>query len=339
MSDLFKNLNDRQIDAVMATEGKVRVVAGAGSGKTKVLTNRYAYLVNEVGIDPGGIVCLTFTNKAAGEMKKRISQLVHRAHVNDFTCTIHGFCVKFLRREIHRIGYPKNFAIIDAEDAKTLAKQVMEEMPGTEYSRDALLAIESIYQTDGRTDEYLDYAEKIGVTGTKTELERDQMYFNAAEQLYLTENYNKALTSLQNYLERFPDAKSKGKAEYYVADCYRFLGKKETACDWYTRAIEEDDNSSYLESAMLNFSRLSYDLQHYSDAYGGFSRLLEGARIDSNKHTARLGMMRSAFRGQDYSDAISCADKVRADGASTQDETREADYIKAKSFAFYEFCH
>ena len=127
MSNLFENLNDKQIEAVMATEGKVRIVAGAGSGKTRVLAHRYAFLANELGIDPGNILCMTFTNKAAQEMKIRISKLVHRAHVNDFVCTIHGFCVKFLRREIHRIGYPQNFIIIDEEDSKLLAKQVMEE--------------------------------------------------------------------------------------------------------------------------------------------------------------------------------------------------------------------
>ena len=117
-----------QAEAVKATEGKVRIIAGAGSGKTRVLAHRYAYLVNEVGIDPGNILCMTFTNKAAREMKNRIAKLVHRAHVNDFTCTIHGFCVKFLRREIHRLGYPKTFTIIDEEDSKTLALQVFEEM-------------------------------------------------------------------------------------------------------------------------------------------------------------------------------------------------------------------
>ena len=128
MSNLFENLNEKQIEAVMATEGKVRVIAGAGSGKTRVLAHRYAYLVNEVGIDPGNILCMTFTNKAAREMKNRIAKLVHSSHVNDFTCTIHGFCVKFLRREIHRIGYPRTFTIIDDEDSKDLAKQVMREM-------------------------------------------------------------------------------------------------------------------------------------------------------------------------------------------------------------------
>lgn len=128
MNSLTENLNDKQIEAVMATEGKVRIVAGAGSGKTRVLAHRYAFLVNELGIDPGNILNMTFTNKAAREMRNRIAQLVHRAHVNDFTCTIHGFCVRFLRREIHRIGYPQSFSIIDEEDSKVLAKQVFEEM-------------------------------------------------------------------------------------------------------------------------------------------------------------------------------------------------------------------
>lgn len=121
------NLNSRQLEAVEASEGRVRVVAGAGSGKTRVLAHRYAFLVNELGISPGNILCLTFTNKAAQEMKHRISRMVDRGSVNDFICTIHSFCVKFLRREIYRIGYPKNFTVIDEEDAKLLAKQAMEE--------------------------------------------------------------------------------------------------------------------------------------------------------------------------------------------------------------------
>lgn len=121
------NLNSRQQAAVEATEGRVRVVAGAGSGKTRVLAHRYAFLVNELGISPGNILCLTFTNKAAQEMKKRISSMVDRGSVNDFICTIHSFCAKFLRKEIYRIGYPRNFTIIDEEDGKVLARQAMQE--------------------------------------------------------------------------------------------------------------------------------------------------------------------------------------------------------------------
>lgn len=126
--EYFNSLNDRQREAVMATEGRIRVVAGAGSGKTKALTCRYAYLVNVLGVDPANILCLTFTNKAAQEMRQRIHQLVSGGDYNDFVCTIHGFCVKLLRKEIHRLGYPKSFTILDEEDQKQLAKQVMEEL-------------------------------------------------------------------------------------------------------------------------------------------------------------------------------------------------------------------
>lgn len=124
---IFENLNEDQQKAVRTTEGKVRVIAGAGSGKTRVLAYRYAYLVNELGIDPANILCLTFTNKAAQEMRSRIAKLVSVGHVNDFVCTVHGFCVKFLREEIHRMGYPKNFQILDDEDNIALAKEVLKE--------------------------------------------------------------------------------------------------------------------------------------------------------------------------------------------------------------------
>ncbi|MCQ2136585.1 MAG: ATP-dependent helicase, partial [Bacteroidales bacterium] len=120
----LSTLNSKQKEAVCSTEGRIRVVAGAGSGKTRALAFRYAYIVNEIGIDPANILCLTFTNKAAQEMKSRISP---PGYTNDFVCTIHGFCVRFLREEIHRIGYPKNFQILDEEDCKALAKQVLTE--------------------------------------------------------------------------------------------------------------------------------------------------------------------------------------------------------------------
>lgn len=125
--DILAGLNAKQQEAVTALDGNIRVTAGAGSGKTRVLAHRYAFLVNEVGINPANILCMTFTNKAAQEMRRRIAGMVHKDDVNDFVCTIHGFCVKFLREEIHLLGYPRNFAILDDDDAKTLAKQVMEE--------------------------------------------------------------------------------------------------------------------------------------------------------------------------------------------------------------------
>ena len=126
--DLYKDLNNNQVEAVKALDGRIRVVAGAGSGKTKVLSHRYARLVEEIGIPPSNILCITFTNKAAQEMKKRIGTLTSLYNVNDFICTFHGLCVKILRKEIYRIGYPSNFQIMDIEDSGIIAKNVFEEM-------------------------------------------------------------------------------------------------------------------------------------------------------------------------------------------------------------------
>ncbi len=121
------DLTAEQEDAVLATEGRIRVVAGAGSGKTRTLVYRYAYLMNDMGIPQSDILCMTFTNKAAHEMKTRIAAMCPGGAAGDFITTIHGFCVKFLREEIYRIGYPENFTIFDEEDMKTVIKEVLEE--------------------------------------------------------------------------------------------------------------------------------------------------------------------------------------------------------------------
>lgn len=183
----------------------------------------------------------------------------------------------------------------------------------------------------GAPDEYIDFADKAGVIRDKSDSEKEAMYFNAAEQVFLTENYGKALASLLTYLERYPSGAKVPVAEFYVAECYRNTGKKEQACDWYRKSLEKGEGSAFAETAMLNFSRLSYDLQRYKDAFGGYSSLLEDAGIENNRHTARVGMTRSAYKAGDWASALSCADKVKADGKSTDAEIREADYIKAKS--------
>ena len=97
--NLFDKLNEKQCEAVRTTEGFVRVIAGAGSGKTKLLVSRYAYLVQEYGIDSANILCVTFTNKAAGEMKKRIRALIGPEYDTSLICTYHGFCARLLRED------------------------------------------------------------------------------------------------------------------------------------------------------------------------------------------------------------------------------------------------
>lgn len=118
--EVLQSLNEKQIEAVQSTEGYLRVIAGAGSGKTKLLVSRYAYLVTGFGIDPSNILCVTFTNKAAGEMKRRIRAIVGSQHDFSLICTYHGFCVKVLREDIEKIFYPKEFQILDTSHQKEI---------------------------------------------------------------------------------------------------------------------------------------------------------------------------------------------------------------------------
>ena len=123
--DYLAALNERQLEAVTTTEGYVRIIAGAGTGKTKALTYRYVYLVNELGISTSNILCVTFTNKAAREMSKRIRQMIGDSDTG-YICTFHGFCVKLLREDIHAINFPQNFVVMDGEDTEEILKIVYE---------------------------------------------------------------------------------------------------------------------------------------------------------------------------------------------------------------------
>lgn len=125
MDNFIDELNEQQKEAVTTTEGYVRIIAGAGTGKTKALTYRYAYLVDELGISTSNILCVTFTNKAAREMSKRIRQMIGDSDMG-YICTFHGFCVKLLREDIHAINYPQNFVVMDSEDTEEILKTVYE---------------------------------------------------------------------------------------------------------------------------------------------------------------------------------------------------------------------
>ncbi len=127
MSRILEGLNRQQLEAVTTTEGYVRIIAGAGSGKTRTLTRRFAYIADELGISTANILCLTFTNKAAAEMKKRIRQMIGDSDTG-LIGTFHSFCRRLLSEDIHTIGYPANFMVMDREDQKIMLRQVMDDM-------------------------------------------------------------------------------------------------------------------------------------------------------------------------------------------------------------------
>ena len=122
MQDILKGLNDKQYEAVVNTEGPCLVIAGAGSGKTKVLTHKIAYLIGEKQVKPWNILAITFTNKAANEMKERIGNLVGEVAADIWMGTFHSICVRILRRFIDRIGFDSSFIIFDTSDQRTLVK-------------------------------------------------------------------------------------------------------------------------------------------------------------------------------------------------------------------------
>lgn len=122
--NILSELNERQTEAVTATEGFVRIIAGAGSGKTRALTCRYAYLVRAAGVHPGSVLCVTFTNKAAGEMKKRVRALAGDGYDTSLITTYHGFCVRVLREHIGRLFFPENFKILDISDQKVILEEI-----------------------------------------------------------------------------------------------------------------------------------------------------------------------------------------------------------------------
>ena len=126
MEDLLEGLNEKQREAVTSTEGYIRVVAGAGSGKTRALSHRFAYLVNVIGVPPHNILCVTFTNRAANEMRQRIRTLIHDSDTG-FISTFHSFCVSVLQEDSYAVQYPDSFLVLDNADIDSMLAMIYEE--------------------------------------------------------------------------------------------------------------------------------------------------------------------------------------------------------------------
>ncbi|MGF0039459.1 ATP-dependent helicase [Peptoniphilaceae bacterium SGI.131] len=125
---LLENLNDKQLEAVVNTEGPILILAGAGSGKTRVLTTKIAYLIEERGVRENNILAFTFTNKAAKEMKERVEVFLNKDISHMWIGTFHSICSRLLRKNIHLLGYKQNFTIYDSQDSKTLIKEIMKDL-------------------------------------------------------------------------------------------------------------------------------------------------------------------------------------------------------------------
>ncbi len=157
MDDILEQLNEKQRQAVFETEGYVRVIAGAGSGKTRLLVSRYAYLVQEYGIDSANILCVTFTNKAAGEMKRRIRALIGEENDTTLICTYHGFCNRLLRENPEKLFLNRQFQIMDEYQQKAVLGEIYQKF---ELKLD-YASFESMLRSIGAVKSKTDYVPRI----------------------------------------------------------------------------------------------------------------------------------------------------------------------------------
>ena len=148
----FKSLNPEQLKAVCHSEGPSMVVAGAGSGKTRVITCRIAHLIRERGVDPESVLAITFTNKAAGEMKERIRNMLGQGELSPWVSTFHSFCLRMLRKHIAELGFSNEFAVYDAQDQLTLVKQCMK---AAQISTDAFPAKSLLNHISGFKNDFI----------------------------------------------------------------------------------------------------------------------------------------------------------------------------------------
>ncbi|MBR6514505.1 MAG: UvrD-helicase domain-containing protein [Clostridia bacterium] len=228
--NFMSGLNDKQREAVLATEGYLRVIAGAGSGKTKLLVSRYAYLVNEYGIDTANILCVTFTNKAAGEMKRRIRALVGEEYDTSLICTYHGFCVRVLREDIEKMFFPSDFQIIDRTQQKSILADIYQkhELKLDHASFENILKQIAFFKANSDYVSKMRITEKCPISSNSSDINgsileeflqkqkqlyaldfEDLMYFT----LYIFENFPEVLAKWQdrlNYIQvdEFQDSSS-----------------------------------------------------------------------------------------------------------------------------------
>lgn len=182
MNDIYNTLNDMQQLAVYYTEGPLLILAGAGSGKTRVLTHRIAYLIEEKNVKPYNIMAITFTNKAAGEMRERVNKIVGFGAEQVWVSTFHSACVRILRRYIDRIGYNNDFTIYDTEDQKKLLKDVIKN----------LNLDPKMYKENAILGKISDFKNKLITTGQVAQMAQSDYKLMNLSKIY--NNYQEALS-------------------------------------------------------------------------------------------------------------------------------------------------
>ena len=235
--DIFACLNPEQLDAVHSTEGHIRVLAGAGSGKTRALVSRYVYLVRDLGISPKNILCVTFTNRAAEEMKARV-----RAELGDmdlgYICTFHAFCTLLLHEDINKINFPKDFVVLDKEDWRSILLRVFADMGLTLKEATIQQKIDEVLEAKKmQADTYIDYFYKLNNEELKEKfskkgIERNQeifLRFLYEQKKCFGVDFNDLINFAVYILEKFPDVAKKwqDRIQYVMVDEFQDVSAKQ----------------------------------------------------------------------------------------------------------------
>lgn len=237
MRDYFESLNEEQKIAVRTTEGPVRVIAGAGTGKTRALTGRYCYLVDMLGVAPKNILCVTFTNRAAGEMKARIRRALGDDLDLGYVCTIHAFCVQLLKEDANVLHFPKNFIILDTEDQKDMLQKVFQDMHLSlrdaiiTRTIDEVLEMRKMKADSYIADFYLMDNEKLRERFDKAETQNEEIFLR-----YIYEqkkcfglDFNDIINFAWYILKNFPDIREKWqkRMQYVMVDEFQDVSAKQ----------------------------------------------------------------------------------------------------------------
>ncbi|MDR0568006.1 MAG: UvrD-helicase domain-containing protein [Spirochaetaceae bacterium] len=303
----FAGLNENQIEAVKTTEGYVRIIAGAGSGKTKVLANRYAYIVERLGVSPAHILCVTFSNRAAREMKSRIQKLLAEEPINDFICTFHGFCVRVLREDIFTLAYPRSFSILDAEDQKAILKEIYEKFGvsasamtyqqllkkieqfkiSKPYIDDFIIAAESAVPDDETDMEKKILAEYIRIQKKNFALDfEDLISFT----LYIFAHFGHTLRKWQEKLEYImvDETQDNSRRQWRLADLLSEVNKN-------LFVVGDPDQSIYEWRGAVPAELVNFDKVHTScktivlnQNYRSYQKILDVANSIIAKNTMRI---------------------------------------------------
>src|SRR5574344_1854325 len=237
MDDYLSKLNAEQLEAVKTTEGPVRVVAGAGTGKTRALTSRYCYLVRDLGISPQDILCLTFTNRAANEMKRRVRNQLGDQDLG-YICTFHAFCTLLLHEDINVLNYPKNFVILDKEDWRSILLRIFEDMHLTLRETTIQRKIDEVLEAKKlAADTYIDDIYRLNNEELKAKfmlpgIEQNTeifLRFIYEQKKCFGVDFNDLINFATYILENFPEVREKwqDRMQYVMVDEFQDVSKKQ----------------------------------------------------------------------------------------------------------------